>query len=77
LPTTYAKLEGIESGSIDTYSVIEEIKKIVTGSFKRDYIPVILRLPVSSLPKLEQLKEFEKIIGYIINYNSPDKYTFT
>jgi len=74
LPTTYAKLEGIESGSIDTYSVIEEINKIVVGSFKRDYVPVILRLPVSSLPKLEQLKEFEKIIGYIINYNSPEKY---
>jgi len=74
LPTIYAKLEGINESSIDTYSFIEEVNKIVINSFKRDYIPVMLRLPAYSLPKLDQLKEFEKIIGYIINYNSPEKY---
>ena len=74
LPTAYAKLEGINGGSIDTYSIIEEVNKIVVNSFKRDYIPVMLRSPVSSLSKLDQIKEFEKIIGYIINYNSPEKY---
>lgn len=74
LPPMYAKLEGLDGGNVDTYKIIQDIDKIVIQSFKRDYIPVILRAPASSISKLEQLRNFEKIIGYIVNYNSPEKY---
>ncbi|BFH73595.1 4Fe-4S dicluster domain-containing protein [Sulfurisphaera javensis] len=77
LPPSYAKLEGISGNSIDTYSLINDINKIVVQSFKRDYIPVMLRTTVASYSKLEQLKVFEKIIGYIVNYNSPERYYIT
>ncbi|QIW23392.1 FAD-binding protein [Sulfolobus sp. S-194] len=74
LTSNYAKLEGISGSSIDTYSLINDINKIVIQSFKRDYIPLMLRFPEYSYSKLAQLNFFEKIIGYKINFNSPDKY---
>jgi len=74
VPTYYAKFLDSKGASEDTYAVLNELHNVVIRSFKRDYIPVILRYPPTSKSKVNSFNYFEEYLTYIINFNSPSKF---
>lgn len=70
LPSSYSSVVHVKGSSVSTKSVIEEIFNISTQLLKKDHIPICLR---SSDYNLLLNSPIERKIGYVINYNAPNK----
>jgi len=78
LPSFYAKFLGISSGgNVDSYTLLDDFSSQIIRSFKRDYFPLILLYPPTSRNKIFSIPNYEEVLTYIINYNSPEKYYVT
>ncbi|MFP3188744.1 MAG: 4Fe-4S dicluster domain-containing protein [Sulfolobaceae archaeon] len=78
LPSFYAKFLGISrGGNVDSYTLLSDFSSQIVRSFKRDYFPLILLYPPTSRNKIFSIPNYEEVLTYIINYNSPEKYYVT
>jgi Fe-S oxidoreductase len=78
LPSFYAKFLGISrGGNVDSYTLLSDFSSQIVRSFKRDYFPLILLYPPISRNKIFSIPNYEEVLTYIINYNSPEKYYVT
>jgi len=78
LPSFYAKFLGISSGgNVDSYTLLSDFSSQIIRSFKSDYFPLILLYPSTSRNKVFSIPNYEEVLTYIINYNSPEKYYVT
>ncbi|BCU68222.1 hypothetical protein HS7_16590 [Sulfolobales archaeon HS-7] len=70
VPQDLAEKVGINGKPVKISEIIAIINSMVSLSFSREYIPVILRGEVGIKDKIPNF--FTPIIGYVIKYNSPD-----
>lgn len=70
IPSIYNKFLKHKISTISTDKVIKEIENRIYKIFKRDYIPIILKMDHNKALNFN----FDVHLGYIINYNSPKKY---
>jgi len=70
IPSIYNKFLEHKISTISTDKVIKEIENRIYKIFKRDYIPIILKMDHNKALNFN----FDVHLGYIIKYNSPKKY---
>ncbi len=71
VPSIYAKILNVEPVKIrSTQDVIDEIERNIMSVFRRDYVPIILKIPFEKSVEIN----IDVQLGYIINYNSPAKF---
>ncbi len=71
IPKSYAEALGIDGRKVELRSLLSELRTHTRRMLEQGYIPVALRYALNSRAKVEGLQIFERILAYIVRYNSP------